>query len=65
MYWFLQPNGDDLETLSKFVEEGKLVPVIGATVDMRNIEKVKEACMLSYKGRGGIGKTVFEITQAS
>lgn len=61
MYWFLKPNGKDLETLATFVEEGKLRPVVGSVVDMRNIESVREACMLSYKGKGGIGKTVLEV----
>ncbi|KAJ5679153.1 hypothetical protein N7462_007397 [Penicillium macrosclerotiorum] len=63
MYWFLEPNGADLDTLRQFVEEGKLVPVVGARVDMRDIDKVREACGLVYKGKGGLGKTVFEVTQ--
>ena len=65
LYWFLQPNGTDLETLSNFVGEGQLRPVVGSTVDIRDIEKVKDACMLSYGAKGGLGKTVFEIVQES
>ena len=61
MYWFLQPNGKDLDTLSTFVQEGKLLPVVGSMVDIKNIEKVREACMSSYKGKGGIGKTVIQV----
>ena len=64
MYWFLEPNKEDLDTLTAYVEEGKLIPVVGARVDMRDINKVREACQLTYKGKGGLGKTVFEITQA-
>ena len=64
MYWFLEPNNEDLDTLTAYVEEGKLIPVVGARVDMRDINKVREACQLAYKGKGGLGKTVFEITQA-
>ncbi len=64
MYWFLEPNNEDLDTLTGYVEEGKLVPVVGARVDMRDINKVREACQLTYKGKGGLGKTVLEITQA-
>lgn len=64
MYWFLEPNGEDLDTLRGYVEEGKLVPVVGSRVDMRDIKKVREACLLTYRGRGGLGKTVFEITQS-
>ncbi|KAL2133186.1 hypothetical protein VTI74DRAFT_2794 [Chaetomium olivicolor] len=64
MYWFLEPNKEDLDTLTGYVEEGKLTPVVGARVDMRDINKVREACELTYKGKGGLGKTVIEITQA-
>ncbi len=64
MYWFLQPNKEDLDTLTGYVEEGKLLPVVGARVDMRDIDKVREACQLVYNGKGGLGKTVLEITQA-
>ncbi len=61
MYWFLQPNGEDLKTLAGYVEEGKLVPVVGARVNMRSIDDVREAAMLVYKGKGGLGKTTFEV----
>lgn len=64
MYWFLDPNGDDLDTLRGYVEEGKLVPVVGARVSLRDIRQVREACELTYKGKGGLGKTVFEIPHA-
>lgn len=63
MYWFLDPNGEDLDTLRGYVEERKLVPVVGATVDLRDIGKVREACMIVYNGKGGLGKTVFEVIQ--
>ncbi|OAL23820.1 hypothetical protein AYO22_06139 [Fonsecaea multimorphosa] len=62
-YLFLEPNAEDLETLSKHVEQGKLVPVVGARVKLQDIEKVKEACGLVYKGKGGIGKTIIEVAQ--
>lgn len=61
MYWFLDPNGEDLDTLRGYVEEGKMVPVVGATVDLRDIEKVREACMIVYNGKGGLAKAVFEV----
>lgn len=62
-YLFLESNGKDLASLTKFVEEGKLVPVVGSRVDLRDIEKVREACSIVYKGKGGIGKTVINIIQ--
>ena len=64
MYWFLEPSGEDLDTLRGYVEEGKVVPVVGARVDMRDIEKVREACGVVYNGKGGLGKTVLEVNQA-
>lgn len=63
MYWFLEPNGEDLDTLTKCVDEGKLKPIVGARVNMRDIVKVREACGLVYSGKGGLGKTVFEGIQ--
>jgi len=64
MYWFLDPNGEDLKTLTRFVDEGKVVPVVGAKVDIHNIEKVREACNLTYGGKGGVGKTVIEVIKS-
>lgn len=60
-YFFLQPNGEDLEELARYVGEGKLRAVVGTTVDFRDIEKVREACWQVYNGKGGIGKAVIEI----
>ncbi|KIW36912.1 uncharacterized protein PV06_10816 [Exophiala oligosperma] len=60
-YFFLEPNGEDLETLSSHVEQGKVVPVVGSRVPMQDIEQIREACGLVYKGKGGIGKTVIEM----
>ena len=62
-YFFLEPNAEDLETLSKHVEQGALVPVVGSRVPLQDIEKVREACGLVYKGKGGIGKTIIEVAQ--
>lgn len=60
-YLFLEPNGEDLRTLAGHVEAGKLVPVVGDKVDIRDIGKVREACGLVYKGKGGLGKTVIQV----
>lgn len=61
MYHFLDPNREDLDTLTGYVDSGKVKPVIGAKVDMRDIKAVREACDQTYKGKGGLGKTVFEV----
>lgn len=63
-YMFLDPNGKDLAVLRELVEAGLLRPVVGARVDLQDIEKVREACWQAYKGKGAIGKTVLEVKQA-
>ncbi|KAF5633819.1 serine threonine kinase [Fusarium tjaetaba] len=61
MYHFLDPNREDLDKLTGYVESGKVKPVVGAKIDMRDIKAVREACDQTYKGKGGLGKTVFEV----
>lgn len=61
MYWFLKPNKEDLDLLAEYVDQGKLVPIVGARVNMRDLEEVRQACGLSYQGKGGLGKTVIEV----
>jgi NADPH:quinone reductase-like Zn-dependent oxidoreductase len=63
-YLFMEAHWEDLERVEKFVEEKALRPVVGTRVDMRDIEKVREACMVIYKGKGGLGKTVFEVCKS-
>ncbi|KAM5386592.1 hypothetical protein ACJZ2D_000555 [Fusarium nematophilum] len=60
-YLFLDPNATDLATLSQYVEEGKVVPVVGTRVNIRDIDQVREACGMVYRGKGGVGKTVIEV----
>jgi NADPH:quinone reductase-like Zn-dependent oxidoreductase len=61
MYHFLDPNREDLDALTGYVENGNVKPVVGAMVDMRDLKAVREACDQTYKGKGGLGKTVFEV----
>lgn len=60
-YIFMKANGEDLDQLREYIDEGKLKPVVGLTVQFEDIEQVKKAAMTSYKGKGGIGKTVFKM----
>ncbi|KAL4807990.1 hypothetical protein BDV18DRAFT_158110 [Aspergillus unguis] len=60
-YMFLQSSGKDLEELTRYVEEGKLRTVVGTTVDLRDIEAVRQACEVVYNGRGGLGKLVIRV----
>jgi hypothetical protein len=60
-YMFLEANGKELDQLKAHVEGGQLVPVIGSTTDLRDIEGVTKVCMKAYEGKGGIGKAVFTV----
>jgi len=60
-YMFLESNAQDLDALSGYVEDRKLVPVVGLRANLRDIEKVKEACQSVYRGKGSIGKAVIEV----
>jgi NADPH:quinone reductase-like Zn-dependent oxidoreductase len=60
-YIFLDPNGNDLDTLTRHVEEGKLKPVVGTTVNLSDIEAVRKACQVVYSGQGGLGKAVIKV----
>lgn len=60
-YIFMDPIGSELEELKGFVEQGKLKPVVGQTVDFHDLAKVKEAATATFSGKGVMGKTVFEV----
>ncbi|KAF4448826.1 hypothetical protein F53441_7818 [Fusarium austroafricanum] len=63
MYLFLDPNREDLDTLTGHVEGGKIKPVVGTRVDMKDIDAVREACDLTFRGKGGLGKTVINVVK--
>ncbi|KAF7590655.1 hypothetical protein BBP40_002546 [Aspergillus hancockii] len=63
-YMFLEPSGKDLDLLREYVEEGKLKTVVGNTVDMSDIEAVRNACQVVYSNQGGLGKVVIKIANA-
>lgn len=60
-YMFLQSSGKDLDELKGYVEEGRLRTVVGTTVDLQDIEAVRQACEVVYNGRGGLGKLVIRV----
>lgn len=55
---FLEGSGENLEEIAGWVKEGKLKPVVGRAVQMRELEEVKAAAGQVYEGKGGLGKTV-------
>lgn len=60
-YLFLESNAVELGEVARCVEEGKLRPVVGSVVKLRDMEAVREACGMVYKGKGGVGKAVIEV----
>lgn len=62
-YMFVDATGAELDEVRGFVEAGEVVPVVGTRVDLRDVEGVREACGVIYKGKGGIGKTVLDVYQ--
>lgn len=61
MYIFLDPNGPDLEKMAKWAEEGKIKAVIGTTAKLQDIDATIKALDVTYKGKGGLGKTIIEV----
>lgn len=57
-YMFMEPSGKDLEELKKYVENGKLRPVVGIKAHYKDVDAVKEACDVVFRAKGGIGKSV-------
>lgn len=60
-YMFLRSSGEDLDELSRYVEDGKLKTVLGTVADFRDIEAIRKACAVVFGGKGGLGKTVIRI----
>lgn len=60
-YMFLGANSEDLEAISRVVEEKKLVPVVGTRATLKDFESVRKAAQLVYDGKGGIGKAVITV----
>ena len=60
-YMVFEENARDLQRLSGWVEEGKVRPVVGEIVKLRDIEAVRKGCQQILDGKGGIGKFVVEI----
>lgn len=63
-YMFIDPNTKDLGILARHVEQGDVNPVVGCTVDLKDIDRLKEACGTVYNGKGGLGKTVIKVASA-
>lgn len=60
-YFAVKVKTEDLDRMSKFVDEGKVKPVVGRVAKLDNLDSVKEGCNDVYKAHGGIGKFVIEL----
>lgn len=56
--FFLDANGEDLESIRQWFDEGRLRTVVGATAQCKDVDAVRDACQMVYRGRGGVGKSV-------
>lgn len=56
-----KPNGNDLQRISNWLEEGKLKPAVGKVVKFGDIQGIKDVCNQIASNKGGIGKTVVQI----
>lgn len=54
-------NSQDLDRLRKWVDGGKIRPVVGKTVRLDDLTAVRDGCNDVYSTHGGIGKMVIEI----
>ncbi|KUJ22467.1 GroES-like protein, partial [Mollisia scopiformis] len=57
-YLVMEGNARDLERMKGWVEEGKVMPIVGARAKLSNIEDVRNGCQQILEGKGGIGKFV-------
>ena len=57
----VKTDTDDLDKLTKWVEEGKVRPVVGRMIKLNDMDMVKAAFLEIKSGRGSIGKSVIEI----
>jgi NADPH:quinone reductase-like Zn-dependent oxidoreductase len=64
-YRYFAPNPElfakDLGRFVGWVLEGKVIPVIGRTAKLTDLEGVKVGCQEVLSGKGGVGKFVIEV----
>lgn len=60
-YLFTQERGGDLERLGNWLDQGKVVPVVGRVSSLTDLQGVRDGCQEVFAAKGGIGKFVIEI----
>jgi len=56
----MHPEGKGLEDLSRWVQEGKVKPIVGRVAKLTDTEGVKKGCQEVCDAKGGIGNFVIE-----
>lgn len=54
-------NTRDLENLARWVDEGKVKPILGKQIKLSDIDEVRSSCQRILDGNGGVGKLVINI----
>jgi len=57
-----RPSPEGITRIAKWIDEGKLKPVVGKTVKLEDIEALREVCTQIASGKGRFGKTVVVIS---
>ena len=54
------PTREGVLSIAKWIEEGRLKPIVGRTVMLEDSEGLREVCM-QLEGYSGFGKVVVEM----
>jgi NADPH:quinone reductase-like Zn-dependent oxidoreductase len=57
-----RPSPEGTRSIARWVDEGKLKPVVGRSVKLEDIEELREVCTQIASGKGGLGKTVVLVS---
>jgi len=58
---FMLPDTEGLEKLKRWMEEGKVGPVVGMTAKLEDVEGMRKGYQQIYGGKSKIGKLVIEM----
>ena len=56
------PSPEGITRIAKWIDEGKLKPVVGKIVKLEDSEALREVCTQFASGKVGLGKTVVVIS---
>lgn len=59
--FFPKSSSKELIKMAELIDAGKVVPIVGLTANLSDIEGVRNGCQRVFDGKGGVGKFVIEI----